>query len=71
MIGQIRIGFTEYTVCCFMCLDMDITYLYTKAQAEERFRSARWFTVSGLWTCPAHSRDEALAELRQRRNGNA
>jgi hypothetical protein len=68
MIGEIRIGVTEYTVCCFMCLDTDKAHWYTKAKAEEQFRGARWFTVSGLWTCPAHSRTEALAELRKRRH---
>lgn len=67
MIGEIRIGMTEYEVTCFMCLDTKKVHTYTKAKAEEHFKKDRWFTVVSLWACPAHSRDEALDELHKQR----
>lgn len=71
MIGEIKTGKTEYAVTCFLCQESEKLMKRTKAGAEEHLKRAHWFTVASLWSCPAHSRDEALAELRRLRNGGA
>lgn len=70
MIGEIKTGLTEFSVTCFMCPETEKLMHATKAAAETQLKRARWFTVASLWCCPAHSRDEALAALRKRRNGD-
>jgi hypothetical protein len=50
--GKINTGFTEYSVTCKTCFEMNVDYHDTQKKFSETIRGEGWKLIKGYWHCP-------------------